>query len=94
MAVGDIVNDVFTTLLTYHYFQPAGTNEVMVTSAFGIDRLRVGLYDGVNISWTYGTAAGVATGGGMNVKIGINNAHYLLVFSDVVAPGFSGIQIK
>ena len=31
---------------------------------------------------------------GGNVKIGINNTNYLVVYGETGAPGYSGIQIK
>jgi hypothetical protein len=93
--MGDIISGIFTTIATYHYFQPAGTNEIIITGTFGTNNVRCGLYNGVTQSWSYATDNAGQQGTGMNIKIGITNTNYLLLYSDVtVPPSYTGIQIK
>ena len=94
MVVGDIISGIFTTDNTYHYFQPAATTEIIITSSFATNNLRVGLYDGVTQSWSYATDNNLNNGTGMNLKIGINNTNYLLLYADNSGPSYTGIQIK
>jgi hypothetical protein len=97
MAVGEVVNGIFTSIGVYHDFQPAATVQVIITSLHGAfsGTLNAGLYDGtthsgVNVSYTtYWTAAPC------NVKIGINNTNYLRIYTNSGSPpSYSGIQIK
>ena len=94
MAAGDIVNGIFTTTATNHTFQPAAGVEVMITFVAGSGLpTRGGLSNGVNTTqMIFSDNADFSEGG--NVKIGINNTNFLVVYGETGAPGYSGIKIK
>jgi hypothetical protein len=95
MAVGDVVSQIETLLLTNLYFQPAAGVEVAVMSVpgDGTTSAYVGLSDGVNNSYARSTDS-VEFSQGLNTRIFINNTNYLFYRMNLSAPSFTGIQIK
>ncbi len=94
MAVGDIVSDVFPLSATYQFFQPAVGVEIMITFVGGRGTQTYGgLYDGVTQGYTQLSDA-ADYNEGQNMKCGINNTNYLMVYASSTYPSYSGIQIK
>ena len=94
MAVGDVVNGIFTTINVYHYFIPAAGVEVCITFMGGKGTaMQGGLYDGVTIGQTL-LSDSADFSEGMNTKLFITNTNYLNLYSNGDPPFYSGIQIK
>jgi hypothetical protein len=89
MVVGDIVNDVSTTPLT---FQPAASVSIMISQAAPNVDDYINLTDGVTSRrcFYYGAAG---YGSVANVKVMINNSIYLTI-PNVSGGCYSGIQIQ
>jgi len=97
MAVGEIVNGIFTSIGVSHYFQPAASVEVVIISTHGANgqTLQAGLYNGTTHSMSNLIYQTYYTSTPANTKIGINNTNYLSVFTNASPPpSYSGIQIK
>jgi hypothetical protein len=95
MAVGDIINGLIVGTGAWFSFQPAATNEIILTSIFtGTGTTQyIALGNGVNsgtIRNGYNTAYNIST----NTKIGITNTNYIEVYTGETASGYTGIQIK
>lgn len=90
MAVGDVVNGM-SALATSFSFQPAGTNEIMVSHVFcGGTSIYPNMTNGVT---TTNTSWDVLFGGAQ--KLFFNNTNYLnLPAVATRVSSFSGIQIK
>ncbi len=94
MAAGDIVNGIFTTTSTYHSFVPAASVEIVITFAGGRGTATyAGLYDGVTLGYSHISDAADYSEG-HNMKCGITNTNYLVVYANSTWPSYSGIQIK
>ena len=95
MAVGDVVSDVFNTINTELYFQPAVGVEVMILAIVGSSaNFKAGLYDGANSAkmvMDVNVTSGNKNNG--NLKLGITNTHYFNIFFNSQG-GYSGIQTK
>ena len=94
MAVGDVVSGIFTTIHVYHTFQPAVGVEIMITFMGGRG---TNTYGGIDNSVNYSNARITDSADyseGFNTKVGITNTNYLTLHSDIIAPSYSGIQIK
>ena len=52
MAVGDILNGIFTNVAALNYFQPAAGTETMVLAVSGYSNMWTGLANGVNTAAT------------------------------------------
>ncbi len=93
MSSGDVVNG-FLPSNVWTTFQPAGSNEVIITAILGnISDCEVGLYDGatsyhINVN---GRSDGVFTS---SFKIGLTNSKYLRAKSAGDNGFFTGIQTK
>lgn len=97
MAVGDVVNGIFTSAGVYHYFQPAAGVEVIITSTHGSNSqtLLVGLYNGTTSSTSALVYQANWTSTPANTKIAINNTNHLSIYTNGnPPPSYSGIQIK
>ena len=92
MAVGDVINDVGPSPATAYFFQPSVGTEIMVFAVIG------GSGTGsASINYGIGTTGAFSSNEGNNglvVKIGITNSTYLFLYSGLVLPAWSGIQIK
>ena len=95
MVVGDIINDIFTPSIIQTVVPAAGI-EIMVTSLVGGTTVcYIGLDDGVLRAYTdFDENVNIGGRNGANIKIGITNTHYLTLYGNGNAVGFSGIQIK
>lgn len=96
MVVGDMISAMTGTALnTYHYYQPAASVEIMVTSTLSgvAHEQQTGLYDGANLA-NARTGYSTLTFNPLNNKLGINNSLYLAQYSNNSACAFTGIQIK
>jgi hypothetical protein len=93
MVVGDIINNLgaINTVLT---FQPAGTNEILITSV-GNYSAWVFITDGTLESFIINTGAGQPEANCANIKAMINNTNYLKIEAKAGYSGsYTGIQIK
>ena len=96
MAVGDVISGIFTTTGVYHDFQPAGSNEIVITAVLGsnANTLYAGLYDGTTQS-TGAVINGANWSNSSNTKIGITNTNYFRTYANAgTPPSYTGIQIK
>ena len=94
MATGEIVSGIYTTTSVYHYFQPAAGVEIMILYGGGIGTsVESGIYDGVTIGRT-NLSDNADYSEGSSTTIGITNTNYLLSYSNISPPSYSGIQIK
>ena len=73
MAVGDVVNGIFTTTGTDHSFQPAAGVEIAITSILGANAqyLETSLTDGVTLCRSYLIDGGNWSGANANIKINL-----------------------
>ena len=93
MASGDVVSG-FLPSSTWTTFQPAGTNEVVITAVLGnINDCEIGLYDGVTSNHinVNSQSNGIFTS---SFKIGLTNSKYLRAKSAGDNGFFTGIQTK
>ena len=95
MAVGDIISETYPAV-TLSYFVPAAGVEIIVTSGIGrTTSVYFGITDGVQIAYT--NSDDDATSGArysLNIKLGITNTNYLLLYANSTGVGFTGIQTK
>jgi len=93
MTVGDIVNGVSNSALT---FQPAGSNVICITSVLGgnASQLYSELTNGTIFAVSMVAKSSDWSINGNSTKIMINNTNYLRVNSGGGGMGYTGIQIK
>ena len=94
MAVGDVVNQVWSGL-GYKTYQPAAGVEVMISSVMDYNNTSTafGLYNGSQYAkFMEGTTTNERLNT-TNTKIFINNTNYFRIYANTFA-GFTGIQIK
>ena len=99
MAVGDVINGIFTAVVTWSNFQPSSGVEIIITTVSGQGTVYFGLYDGTNDSYmssdgASSTATGMLYGNSKNIKIGITNTNYFRTYATGTVPAYSGIQTK
>ena len=96
MAVGDIISQTYATGVS-QTFVPALGVEIIVTSGFasGTGVSYYGITDGTQTAYTrFIENSNIGGRNPTNIKIGITNTYYLIMQSDLIGSGFTGIQIK